>query len=194
MNPAAARRDWDGGTMKRPQERIVDQLLVMRCQDGEAEAMDRLVRRWQRPLWRHAYRLTANAEAAWEATQEAWLGIVRGIRRLDDPARFRAWAFRIVTRKAVDWIRHRRRRRRDQVLEEHEAAAPPPAGNDEADRAAAMLKRLAPSRRAILSLRYLEGLSNAEIADALGVPEGTVKSRLHHARNELRRLLEGEQS
>ena len=66
----------------------IDALLVMRCQDGGADALDALVRRWQRPLWRYALGLTGRADEAWEVMQEAWLGIVRGIPGLRDPARF----------------------------------------------------------------------------------------------------------
>jgi len=59
--------------MRRTAETIADELLVMRCQDREADALDALVRRWQKPLWRHAYRLTGNAEAVppWTACRRA---------------------------------------------------------------------------------------------------------------------------
>ncbi len=192
MNARGGPGDWGNGTMRRPEQRVLDELLVMRCQDGNAEALDLLVRRWQRPLLRHAYRLTGNADAAADAAQEAWMGIIRGIGRLDDAARFRAWAFRIATRKAIDWIRRRQRRRgRVEPLGARDVAAAPAA---DTDGAADMLARLPADQRALLSLKYLEEFTNAEIAEALGIPEGTVKSRLHHARNELRRLLEGDRS
>ncbi len=70
-------------------EQIVDELLVMDAQNGRAKAMELLASRWQERLWRYAWRLTGDTEAAWDVTQEAWLGIVRGIMRLNDPARFR---------------------------------------------------------------------------------------------------------
>ena len=177
--------------MRRTAETIADELLVMRCQDGEADALDALVRRWQRPLWRHAYRLTGNVEAAWEATQDGWAGILRGLGKLDDPARFGAWAYRIVTHKAVDWVRSRRKAAGNRPL----AADPPaPAGGEDArvDRVRAALDRLPPAMRVILALRYRDEFATAEIAEILGIPAGTVKSRLHHARRELKRLVEGE--
>ena len=79
------------------QDRLNDELLVLRCQEGDAEAFELLVGRWQRRLWRHAWRLTGDESTAWDAVQETWVGISRGISRLVDPAVFSAWAYRIVT-------------------------------------------------------------------------------------------------
>ena len=69
-----------------------DELLVLRSQDGDRGALDELVNRWQGRFFRHACRLTANPDSARDAVQEAWIAIVRGLRRLDDPARFGPWA------------------------------------------------------------------------------------------------------
>ena len=174
--------------MKSPTEQLVDELLVMRCQDGDAEAMNALVSRWQRKLWRHARRLTGREDAAWEVLQDAWLGIIRGLRRLDDAARFRPWAYRIVTNKAADWIKkHRRRREKRQELPEAIPAVETDASAD-AEEMQVALSKLPIPQAVVLSLHYLENFSVAEIAITLKVPEGTVKSRLHNARGELRRL------
>jgi RNA polymerase sigma-70 factor (ECF subfamily) len=177
-------------------QRLVDELLVLRCQDGDAEAFDRLVRRWQKRLWRHAFRLTGRADAAWDALQEAWMAAVRGIRRLDDPARFRQWVYRIVSNKCADWVRgvSRRRRLSEELSRQGGQSSPRDAAPDDADTLAVALRRLSGDHRAVLSLRYLEGFGTAEIADILGLREGTVKSRLHYARNELKRILEGMES
>jgi len=181
--------------MKTPAEQLADELLVMRCQDGEADALAELVSRWQRRLWRHAYRLTGHAEGAWEVAQEAWLSIVRGIRRLDDPARFAGWAFRIVTNKASNWIRDRRcRRASQQGLPVEPRADDADDSGEQAEDLQAALRRLPRPQRTILSLRYLEGFGVAEIAAILSIPAGTVKSRLHTARNELRRIWQARQS
>ena len=69
---------------------IEDQLLVMDAQDGDAGAMEKLVRRWQKRLWQHAFRLTSDSQAAWDVTQQSWLGIIKGLRKLHDPANFKA--------------------------------------------------------------------------------------------------------
>ena len=62
-----------------PRERIADQLLVLRCQEGDIAAFEQLVNRWQERLWRHAWRLTGDESAAWDALQEAWIGMSRGL-------------------------------------------------------------------------------------------------------------------
>jgi len=92
-------------TVDRPVEQLIDEILVMDCQNGRVKALEILVSRWQKRLWQYAYRLTGNTEGAWDVTQESWLGIIKGIRKLNDPANFRAWAYRITTNKSIDWIR-----------------------------------------------------------------------------------------
>ncbi|MHC4356893.1 MAG: RNA polymerase sigma factor, partial [Planctomycetota bacterium] len=94
--------------MDRSVEQLADEILVMDCQSGRVRAMEMLVSRWQERLWRYALRLVGDTEAAWDITQDSWLGIIRGISRLNDPARFRSWAYRIVTNKSRDWIKRRK--------------------------------------------------------------------------------------
>jgi RNA polymerase sigma-70 factor (ECF subfamily) len=168
---------------------LIDELLVMEAQSGNAKAMEALVSRWQKRLWQYARRLTGNVEAAWDVTQEGWLGIVRGIHRLNDPARFRPWAYCIVTRRANDWIRARAqaRKRHDDAV----AGPPPSAGPSDVDVSTdleGILQRLPVQSRVVLTLYYLEDLGISEVAAVLDVPTGTVKSRLHHARNEFKEL------
>ncbi len=179
--------------MRRTAHDIEDEILVLAAQDGDAAALGSLVRRWDGPLRRYAARLTGRADAAADAVQETWLAVARGIRRLDDPSRFRAWAFRITHHKCADWAAGRRRER--SMLE---AAAAPSAESEipaaEADDDVATIRReidrLPAESRAVLALHYLEGFSVAEIAEVLSIPTGTVKSRLHHARERLRERLE----
>lgn len=174
-------------------ERINDELLVIRAQEGAVEALSELIEQWQDRLWRLAWRLTDDEQAAWDVLQEAWIVISRRIRRLDDPSAFPAWAYRITSNKSRDWIRRRQRMRR---ADEAYGQRWQEAENDgnHADRQHADLRdALAslPGRdRAILSFRYEDGFSTAEIAGILRIPSGTVKSRLHHARQRLRRFLE----
>ncbi|MBM3746363.1 MAG: hypothetical protein FJW34_11250 [Acidobacteria bacterium] len=85
-------------------DQLLEEVLVAECQRGSAKALETLIGRWQKRLWRYVYRLTGRSEAAWEVTQESWLGIVQGIGLLQDPARFKAWAYRVTTHKANDWM------------------------------------------------------------------------------------------
>jgi len=175
--------------MTGPSEQIVDEILVMDCQSGRSQALDVLVSRWQKRLWRYACRLTGDSEAAWEVTQESWLGIVRGIRRLNDPARFRPWAYRIVTHKANDWIRKKAKRAHGEPDEPRERPAHDERrANETSADLQAILRRLPERSRTVLTLYYLEEFGLAEIAGILHVPAGTVKSRLHTARAEFKNL------
>ncbi len=174
-------------------ERLNDQWLVLRCQEGDAAAFEELVGRWQERLWRHAWRLTGDEDAAWDVLQESWVAVVRGLGRLEDVAAFPGWVYRIVSHKSRDWVRREQRRRRaTEVYSEHVENA---AGKDSAvDPRCAGLKeamaRLPGGDRAILALRYDEQFDTGEIAEILGIPAGTVKSRLYHARERLRKLVE----
>ena len=173
----------------------LDEYLVIECQLGNADAFRALFRRWHGRLLGHAHALTEDREAAIDVTQESWIGIVRGLHRLRDPARFPSWALRIVANKARDWIRREQSRRR--VMERVEVDLPRRATSDDRDddleRVRAGLAALDRDKRQVLSLHYLEGWSVDEIASELGAPPGTVKSRLFNARNELRRRLEEEE-
>jgi len=157
----------------------------MDCQSGSVRALEMLVRRYQKRLWGYAYRLTHDSEAAWDITQDSWLGIIKGLRRLDDPARFRSWAYRIVTYKTRDWMRSRSTAklvRIEDIQDPHNREQQEGIGLKE------LLAKLEVRKRAVLSMHYFEQLSVPEISLALNVPEGTVKSRLYNARQELKQL------
>ena len=176
-------------------ETVIDELLVMRCQAGDRKSFDLLVRRWQRRLWRYARSLTDNNAAAWDVVQETWITILRQIRKLNDPAWFAAWAYRIVRNKCADQYRQAYRRRiLVQTLAERQRASDNPSREGPGPAVTQALRRLPPERRELLTLRYGEDLNIVEIAVVLGIPAGTVKSRLHHARKQLRQILEGDES
>lgn len=178
--------------MRTPDD-IQDELLVMRCQDGDRQALGDLVRRWQPRLVQYAGRLVNGPDAAADVVQEAWLAIVRGLARLDDPARFRPWAYRIVTHKCADWTRRRQRSRATEasLVSDPVAPTPPQAdASDEVEMIRKALRQLPNQQKAILALFYLDGMSVRLIAEILSLPEGTVKSRLFHARGHLKEVLE----
>ena len=183
-------------SIKREFQDVLDEFLVLRCQDGETEALEELVRRWQKQLLGHAWRLTGDGNAARDIVQESWLAIAGGIRRLKDPALFNRWAYRIVSHKSADWVRRRQRDRRLAVsvarsLDGETQAEPEPAATD--DDIAALrraIRRLSPDHKVILSLYYFDEKGIPAIAEILSIPAGTVKSRLYHARQHLRRRLE----
>ncbi len=180
--------------MKRKPEHILDELLVMQCQDGDEAALNALVRRWQGPFRRRALQLCGDPELAGDVVQEAWMAIMRGLGRLRDPARFKYWALRIVQHKAADRIRanQRRRRLKEYAARNSEATAPEAGPKPEDERLQALvrvLKRFPEEKRELLRLYYQEELSVAAIAQLLGIAEGTVKSRLFHARALAKKLI-----
>ncbi len=156
----------------------------MDSQSGSAKAMEMLVSRWQKRLWRYAFNLTGDAEAAWDITQESWLGIIKGLRKLHDPARFRAWAYRIVTNKVNDWIRRNRKVKKVGLdeIQDHQQKEEKETGLKE------LLQKLDVRKRAVICLYYFEQLSVPEVSAVLKIPKGTVKSRLSKARKELEEL------
>lgn len=170
--------------MNRAVEQIVDEILVMDCQSGSAKALEKLISRWQKRLWKYAYRMTGDSEAAWDITQESWLGIIKGLRRLHDPARFRSWAYRIVTNKASDWIRKSSASKHVRIDDVQNCGIreQKEVGIKE------LLEKLDMRKRLVLSLYHFEQLSIREISIALNIPKGTVKSRLHSARKDLKEL------
>ncbi len=169
-------------------------LLVLRSQEGDGAAFADLVLQWQERLWCHAYRLTADRDAAADIVQESWLAVVKGLRGLQDVDLFPAWVFRIVTNKSRDWIRRQRFRRRvhewfarDTARREQSS----PARDQRVESLRAAMEHLSVDDRALITLYYQEGFSTQEIAGILGISSGTVKSRLYHARNKIRGQMEG---
>lgn len=167
---------------------LADELLVVRCQLGERPAFDALILRWHQPLWRYARNLTGNDAAADDATQEVWLRVLRGIARLRDSARLRAWLFGIAHKVLMDRLREQYARPPAQDVDIDAIPADEAAPGLEWELATMLdeLARLPLVENEILTLFYLRELSIDDIAQSLGIPVGTVKSRLFRARNMLR--------
>ena len=174
-------------------ERAVDELtvaLVARAQLGDVAALDRLLRIVQGPAYEHVAYIMRDADAAKDVLQTVLLTVCRTLIQLQDPLLLRAWVFRIATRAAVRELR--RSQRGDVMMVEPK----PELGIDEGeplvdDELAASLRSLVdelpPACGMAVRLRYLEELSLAEVAEALDVPIGTVKSRLAYGIEALQR-------
>ena len=180
-------------------KQVLTELLVISAQGGNEAAFRDLHGLWTADLRRMALVRVERSEAADEVVQDAWLAIARGIRRLDDPACFPRWAFRIVERRCSDWVRKKsaaRRREFDAENAAHEIAPDPlddPAATEPPDEVIALrsaVSRLPADARNLLHLFYELGRSVAEIAEILDIPAGTVKSRLFSVRESLRQQLE----
>lgn len=177
------------GVAMRTSRAIYEEWLVVRSQAGDAEALDGLVRIWHPRLLVLARSWSRDDAAAADAVQEAWISITRGLRKVRDPATFGAWAARIVKRRCADEARKEKR------VSERAKRARPPVGVEgrgvsaELDEAIAALDS---ASQTLLRLHYGQGMGLGQIAAVLGVPEGTVKSRLFRARGAIARRLGSE--
>lgn len=171
---------------------LADELLVVRCQLGERPAFDALIARWHQPLWRYARNLTGNDAGADDATQEVWLRVLRGIGRLRSGASLRAWLFGIAHHVLMDRLREKYAAPESMDAEVDDIAAPEPPPDLHAELSLMLreLARLPAIENEVLTLFYLRELTLEEVALALAVPVGTVKSRLFRARKLLRREME----
>ncbi|MFH8446923.1 RNA polymerase sigma factor [Streptomyces sp. NPDC018026] len=167
-----------------------DGLLVVRCQLGEREAFRELVAVWHPQLWRYVRGMVGSSHLADDLAQEAWVAVVRGLPRLRQPERFAPWLFTIARRAVTDHLRQMYKAPKT-AMEEATAVV----ADDELSgvlttmQIEAGLAALPPLEREVLILFHLQDLPLASCAEVLGVPAGTVKSRLHRARRMLRNHL-----
>lgn len=170
---------------------LEDNELVERVRDGDVAAYETLVRRYQGLAVRAAYVLVGRAEAE-DAAQEAFVKAYRAIPRFRPGAPFRPWLLRIVTNEARNRLRSAKRREaltlRAAAVPGDAAPSPEAVAVETEDRREllASVERLPDADREIIAYRYFLGLSEAEMAEALSVPAGTVKSRLSRAMTRLR--------
>jgi RNA polymerase sigma-70 factor (ECF subfamily) len=160
---------------------------------GNAEGMDALVAAHQGRALRLAYQITRDSQAAEDVVAEAFLAVFQQISSQDPDRPFQPWFHRIVVNRAISLTRRRSRFQRLLTLLSRAAETSDPVQvveTNEAMRAVtAALDRLPVNERAALSLRYLEDLDERSIAEVLGWPIGTVKTRLHRGRHHLRQEL-----
>jgi RNA polymerase sigma-70 factor (ECF subfamily) len=174
------------------------ELLAIRYQRGDAEAMGELVLIWQSPLYYYVRRLLPDEEDALDVMQDVWVLAIRRFRQLRNPAAFPAWLFKIA--RSVAYGRLRRSQPQEMVTannlasQEGEEEDSDPLATFTAERVHRALTRLSVAHRDCLTLHFIEGFSLAEVSQIVGVPVGTVKSRLHYAKKALRRVLEEEDS
>lgn len=160
---------------------------------GDRAATDALLRAHYDTVRAVCHRIVINRADADDATQQALMSIVRALPRFDGRSKFSTWAYRIATNAAIDEIRRTRRRpvpSSDSVMSAA-AAAEPDHSPATAERLAfeAALARVAPEYREVLVMRHVTDMEYAEIAVALDIPVGTVRSRLARGRAQLVEIL-----
>lgn len=173
---------------------LVDRDLVEAARRGDQVAFIDLMRSRVDRLYVVAHRILRDVDRAEDAIQDALVIAWRDLRALRDPDRFDAWLHRVVVRECIDQAtRERRRVANLRVLPIDGPAAPDEllnlADRDQLERG---FRRLPPDQRAILVLRHYEGYQPSEIAEILGIPAGTARSRLHHAHRAMRAALDAD--
>lgn len=175
-----------------------DDDLVTWSNTGEYHAFEELVRRYRNDVYALAYHFVRNREEAWDISQEVFIKAHRALRRFRGESSFKTWLMRITSNQCKDFFKKRRLATvpfDDVVREEHVV------GSDEGPRRAlesnelgeailAAMQTLSAKHRTAIVLREFEGLSYEEMAEVMGCSQGTVMSRLHHARKNLQQELE----
>jgi RNA polymerase sigma-70 factor (ECF subfamily) len=167
-----------------------ERALVLAAQRGDAEAFAGLVRLHQRRAYAVARAIVLSHEDAEDAVQEGFLHAYKALDRFRPDQAFGAWLHRIVANAALDIARRRKVRDADELPESVASPFRDPAEADELRRRLeGALTQLSDRQRAVIVLHDVEGFKHAEIGAILGIPEGTARSDLHHARAALRRTL-----
>jgi RNA polymerase sigma-70 factor, ECF subfamily len=171
----------------------MEQGLVARAQAGDGDAFSEIAYAMGDRLFSVAYRILRDVDAAEDATQQSLVAIWRELPKLRDPARFDAWAYRVLVRSCYAEARREKRWSPALRVLDWDAAADDTshrlADRDELERA---FRSLPADQRAVLVLQYYLDRTTTEIAELMDVPVGTVKSRSHHAKRGLRAALDSE--
>jgi RNA polymerase sigma-70 factor (ECF subfamily) len=172
-----------------------EQLPVAQARVGDSDAWESLFRRYQLPLYVYVFELVRDEQASLDIVQESFINAARHLGTLREDARFGSWLFGIAHQKCLQ--RWRKRGREELCLEESMEFADGEPRPDELlirqeqeSQFMALLKQLPPAQRSVLLLHYLEDFSLEQIAQVTNTSVGTVKSRLHYARNALRKLMD----
>ena len=195
----AESEEWTGGFGAQESGELEpgDLELVHRAGRGDKAAFDVLVGRHAAELMRLAASLSATRADAEDVLQETFIGAYQGLRRFDGRAAVKTWLKRILIRQAArHWNRSKRSRSALSIDDAQASPAKPETGSGPAavDRrmdVAAVVRTLAPEHREVIVMREFDQMSYLEIAEVLQVPIGTVESRLHRARADLRVKLQG---
>jgi RNA polymerase sigma-70 factor (ECF subfamily) len=171
------------------------ELLLVRIRRGDPSALTELVEEWEPPLLTYLRRLLSSEDEAWDVLQETWIKVIRGLGAIRDFDAFPAWLYRIARNTAMS---HFRGQHPAEDLSENETLTvetpDPEFSPEEFDAVHRAIETLSFHHREAIVLHFLDDLTIAEIAALLGVPPGTVKSRIHHGKRRIRQIIQRERS
>ncbi len=173
--------------MNEQEQRIYTELAVIRCQQGEKEAFELIVELWQKPMLVFAFRYLDQEIDAWDAVQETWFSVIKGLNKLQNPSLFVSWLFRILTNKCIDRIR--KKQAEERLLRNANIKLESSEISNESESLTQAIQRLSDEHKTLIMLRFVQGLQIGQIATMLNIAEGTVKSRLHRVLARLREIL-----
>lgn len=160
---------------------VEDRDLVLKARRGDVEAYNVLVSRWEKRVYNYLLRLVGHSEDALDLSQDVFLKVYQSLRKLDDPGRFSAWLFRIAHNEAFSLLR----RRRPEVEVVDALPSPAPGSRmlpvETTLAVAGAMKRLSEDQREAVILKIYQGFKFEEMAEILGCPVSTIKSRLYTA-------------
>ena len=168
---------------------VEDADLIGRVCQGDVEAFNLLVSRWEKRVYNYLLRLTGNVEDSLDLSQEVFLKTYQSIRKLEDTARFGPWLFRIAHNEAYSLLRRKRPEFHPEDATFADKLPAPGMALDLSLAVAGALDRLSPEQREVVVLKVYQGFKFEEIADVLEAPVSTVKSRLYTALDVLKNQL-----
>lgn len=172
--------------------------LILRCQEGDRAAFETLFHLYRDDVFRFAYLVVRDTNQAQDVVQESFLKVYRSIAKFQFRSSFRSWLYRIVVNEAVTLMRKKRVKELPGLDLLHDRAEPSvqewqpeDAVVEEEERRTLRwaIDQLDPVHRSVIVLKYYHEFSDPEIAQILGCPPGTVKSRLHRARDLIRHAI-----
>jgi RNA polymerase sigma-70 factor (ECF subfamily) len=166
-----------------------DPTAIQLLRAGDKEAFRHLVERYQAQAVGHATAILGHREDALDAVQEAFIDAFQALDRFDLSRRFYPWFYTILRNCCYKLAASRKRRETEDTAELELLAPVPDVTHEETMLLERALRELSPPERELLTLKHLDGLSSEELAERLGVPQGTIMSRLYHARKHLRQRL-----
>ena len=162
---------------------------ILKCREGDRDAFGNLVARYQAEALGHAAAILGNRDDALDAVQEAFIDAFQALGQFDTTRRFYPWLYAILRNRCFKLLANRRRHQADSTDDLEILSPAPGASREELVLLERGLTALSAEHREIITLKHLDGLSYEELSARLGIPVGTVMSRLHHARKNLREKL-----
>lgn len=176
-------------------DQLRDEVDILAYRAGDIEALGRLITRWQARIYSYVLAMIGNRDAAWDISQELWLSVVNRLGRGAEIENFTPWLYRVAHNRCVSHLRKTRRlvegdaACEDAVDERDEGSLTFALRAEDARVVRECLGELTLTLRETMVLFYMDGLSLDDVAEVLGVPRGTVQSRLHYGRLAIKKAL-----